>query len=55
MQNDVRKRFTFRLPKELHSMLIREADEKGTSVNALILSILWKFFENDGQQDRAKK
>ncbi len=41
--NDIRIRFTLRLPEELLSMLQRKADAIGVSNNALILQILWEW------------
>ncbi len=38
-----RKRFTFRLPEELYEQLKKEADKEGTSINALMLKILWEW------------
>lgn len=53
MTTDVRERFTFRIPKRLMQMLRNEAKEKGVSVNALILQILWQWIELDNQQKGA--
>ena len=41
--DDKRERFTFRIPKDLLARLKNEAVEKGVSVNALILQILWEW------------
>ncbi len=41
MTKDERERFTFRIPSALMNMLKNEANEKGVSLNALILQILW--------------
>lgn len=41
MTNNVR--FTFRIPNELLLKLKAEANEKGVSVNAQILQILWEW------------
>ena len=41
--NDIRIRFTLRLPGELLSMLQSKADTIGVSNNALILQILWEW------------
>ena len=40
MTKDVRKRFTFRMPNELHERLKAKAKKKGMSINSLILMIL---------------
>ena len=50
MTKDERVRFTFRLPKELFDNLKNEAKKKGTSVNALILQILWDWDKNRNMQ-----
>ena len=40
-----RKRYTFRLPKELYQKLKQEAKKQGISINALMLNILWDWEE----------
>ena len=50
MTKDERVRFTFRLPKELFDNLKNEAKKQGTSVNALILQILWDWDKNRNMQ-----
>ena len=40
MTKDVRKRFTFRIPCEMHERLKKKAEKKGVSINSLILMIL---------------
>lgn len=51
MTNKDKVRFTFRLPEDLYSRLGRVAEEKGVSVNALILQILWDHFEKKGDAE----
>ena len=46
MTNVIRERFTFRIPQKLMIMLKEEAKEKGMSLNALILQILWDWTES---------
>lgn len=46
MTTDTRERFTFRIPSKLLKMLRREAQDKGVSLNALILQILWDWTDN---------
>nr|DAJ90250.1 MAG TPA: repressor [Bacteriophage sp.] len=48
MTKDV-ERFTFRIPKKLLDIIRNNASEKGVSVNALILQILWDWTENEKQ------
>ena len=45
-KSDKRARYTFRLPQELLSVLKKESNEIGVSVNALILQILWEWAES---------
>lgn len=45
MTIDARERFTFRIPAKLMNRLRQEAEEKGVSINALILQILWDWVE----------
>ena len=45
MTKDERVRFTLRLPKNLIEDLRKEASEQGSSINALILNILWEWAE----------
>ena len=45
MTKDERERFTFRIPSKLIDLLRKEAVEKGVSLNALILQILWEWVE----------
>lgn len=47
MTTDDRIRFTFRMPEELFERLKSEAQNRGVSVNALILQILWKWSETE--------
>ena len=35
--NDIRKRYTFRIPEELYQMAKAKADRLGISMNALLL------------------
>lgn len=44
-KNDVRCRFTFRLPNDLLESLKKEARKHGVSLNALMLQILWEYIE----------
>jgi len=41
MTNDTRSRFTFRIPENLIRVIKDYSREKGMSVNATILQILW--------------
>lgn len=41
--NDMRKRYTFRMPEELYQMAKTKADRLGISMNALLLDILWEW------------
>lgn len=41
--NDIRKRYTFRIPEELYQMAKAKADRLGISMNALLLDILWEW------------
>lgn len=51
MTKDECVRFTMRLPVKLRRALEIEANEKGVSVNALVLSILWDWAKtNKGGQ-----
>lgn len=53
MTKDECVRFTMRLPVKLRRALEIEANEKGVSVNALVLSILWDWVEaNEGETKR---
>lgn len=52
MTKDDRERFTFRIPGKLMRMLRREAKEKGVSLNALILQILWQWTELPDDQQK---
>ena len=47
MTKDERARFTFRIPIKLMQLLREESEEKGISINSLILQILW-----DGIKDK---
>lgn len=47
---DKRARFTFRLPNELLRKLKKEAEKQGSSVNALMLQILWEWKEEKIQK-----
>ena len=50
MTNNVR--FTFRIPNELLLKLKAEANEKGVSVNAQILQILWEWADHETNHRR---
>ena len=43
MKKDDRERFTLRLPTTLFSKIQSNAQEIGTSTNALILQVLWEW------------
>ena len=45
MKKDARKRFTLRMPLELYYLIEVGADAAGTSANAFILQLLWKWAE----------
>jgi len=45
MTIDERARFSFRLPLKLFDQLKGIARDEGVSINAVILKILWKYFE----------
>ena len=45
MTNDNIKRFTFRIPQDLHIALKKEAERMNVSLNALILQILRDWLE----------
>lgn len=45
MKIDTRTRFTLRLPIRLFQELDERSKQIGVSVNALILQILWEYFE----------
>lgn len=47
MTKDECVRFTMRLPVKLRRALEIEANEKGVSVNALVLSILWDWVKTN--------
>lgn len=47
---DNRARFTFRLPIKLMDLLKKEAIWKGSSVNALILQILWNWIKENKEE-----
>lgn len=49
MKKDTRERFTLRLPTALFMKIQNNANEVGTSINALILQILWEWIR---QQER---
>jgi len=49
MNIDTRERFTLRIPKPLFFDMKIKAEEKGVSVNALILQILWDWVERHKQ------
>lgn len=42
---DERIRYTFRIPKALIQKIREEATRLGSSVNATMLQILWKWYE----------
>lgn len=46
MKIDTRKRFTLRIPKELLDFVREEAKQKDICINAMILSILQDWIEN---------
>lgn len=52
MTNDVKTRFTFRMPKQLYSKLDERANELGVSKNALILQVLWSYLEEQNKNER---
>uniref|UniRef100_UPI004057B32F toxin-antitoxin system HicB family antitoxin n=1 Tax=Acetatifactor sp. TaxID=1872090 RepID=UPI004057B32F len=45
---DTRIRTGLRIPNDLNSSLIKAADNHGISKNALILQILWKWINENG-------
>ncbi len=47
MTKDTRGRFTFRIPEQLLTHLKEEANKIGVSLNALILQILWEWYERE--------
>ena len=51
MTKDARGRFTFRLPAELLEKLKKEAKNKGVSLNALILQILWEWISDNTKKE----
>ena len=44
-------KLTFRTTSELHSKLKKEAEEKNTSVNKLMIQIIEEFFEHDEEEN----
>lgn len=38
---------TVRLPDELHKRLKREAEKRGMTFNAYVISILWEMFQKE--------
>jgi predicted HicB family RNase H-like nuclease len=50
--SDKMKRFTFRVPSDLHLIIKEQAINKGVSVNAFILQILWDWLRNKQQKAR---
>lgn len=49
MTSDTRERFTFRIPTTLMKLLREEAKNKGVSLNALILQILWDWVKEENK------
>lgn len=49
-----RVRAGLRIPYDLNTWLIQEADRQGIAKNALILQILWDFLKNN-ESDRNNK
>ncbi|GIN67547.1 Arc family DNA-binding protein [Bacillus sonorensis] len=45
------ERMTLRLPKELHSKLVKEADDNMRSLNGQIVHILKEFMDNQNKED----
>ena len=43
-------RFTLRLPGELFERLGQLAEQRGVSLNSLVLTALWSFFEQGKEQ-----
>lgn len=43
MNKDTRERFTLRIPTTLYLQIQDNANKTGTSINALILQVLWKW------------
>lgn len=54
MANDIRTRFTFRLPKDLFSKLDEKANNIGVSKNALLIQILWSYLEEQDKKGEQK-
>ena len=50
--NDIRKRYTFRIPEELYQMAKAKADRLGISMNALLLDILWEWKKSEYITDK---
>ena len=46
---DEKVRFTFRLPVPLFTKVKDVARHEGVSVNAVMLKILWQYFENKSE------
>ena len=55
MTKDTRERFTFRIPERLMKSLKEEAGKIGVSLNALILQILWEWYEKNGEEGENEK
>lgn len=47
MTKDARSRFTLRLPQNLMRCVCRESENVGVSINAVILQILWDWYQNE--------
>lgn len=47
MKKDTRERFTLRIPTDLFVQIQNNANNIGTSINALILQILWDFVKKN--------
>lgn len=45
MKKDARERFTLRIPTNLFVQIQNSANDVGTSINALILQILWEWMK----------
>ena len=54
MHKDARERFTLRLPTTLFTYLQDNANDMGTSINALILQVLWEWTEKKGRKDEGR-
>ena len=50
--NDMRKRYTFRMPEELYQIAKTKADRLGISMNALLLDILWEWKKKEHIEEK---